>query len=102
MELYFHSPNVFMAWCLVKHRDNFTFLCLYADKCSLDNLWLSFGPREETYSNPRLICSGNEILADADSSHKRQFYVYLLNESLMELNAVSQILLHKFVARPTG
>jgi len=26
MELHLHSPNVFMAWCLVKHRDNFTFL----------------------------------------------------------------------------
>jgi hypothetical protein len=25
-ELYFHSPqNAFMAWCLVKHRDNFIF-----------------------------------------------------------------------------
>jgi hypothetical protein len=25
MELYLHSPYVFMAWCLVKHTDNFTF-----------------------------------------------------------------------------
>jgi len=25
VELYLHSPNVFMAWCLVEHRDNFTF-----------------------------------------------------------------------------
>jgi hypothetical protein len=25
MELYLHSSNVFMVWCLVKHRDNFTF-----------------------------------------------------------------------------
>jgi hypothetical protein len=25
---YLHSPNVFMAWCLVKHRDNFTLLQL--------------------------------------------------------------------------
>jgi len=24
MELYLHSPHVFMACCLVKHRDNFT------------------------------------------------------------------------------
>jgi hypothetical protein len=28
VELYLHSRNVFMAWCLVKHRDNLTF-CLY-------------------------------------------------------------------------
>jgi len=28
VELYVHSPNVFIAWCLVKHRDNFTFLPL--------------------------------------------------------------------------
>jgi len=26
MELYLHSPYVFMALCLVKHRDNFTFI----------------------------------------------------------------------------
>jgi len=25
MELYLHSPVHFMAWCIVKHRDNFTF-----------------------------------------------------------------------------
>jgi len=26
MELYLYSPQyVFMGWCLVKHRDNFTF-----------------------------------------------------------------------------
>jgi len=25
MELYLHSPYVFIAWCLVKHRDNFKF-----------------------------------------------------------------------------
>jgi hypothetical protein len=25
VELYLHSQYVFMAWCLVKHRDNFTF-----------------------------------------------------------------------------
>jgi hypothetical protein len=25
VELYFHSQYVFMAWCFVKHRDNFTF-----------------------------------------------------------------------------
>jgi len=33
MELYLHSPNVFMAWCLVKHRDNFTlpFAMLFAE-----------------------------------------------------------------------
>jgi len=24
VELYLHSPYVFMVWCLVKHRDNFT------------------------------------------------------------------------------
>jgi hypothetical protein len=28
VELYLH-PNVFMAWCLVKHRDNFTFTFIY-------------------------------------------------------------------------
>jgi len=27
VELYLHSPQyAFMAWCLVKHRDNFTLL----------------------------------------------------------------------------
>jgi len=26
VELYLHTQDVFMAWCLVKHRDNFTFL----------------------------------------------------------------------------
>jgi len=25
VELYLHPSYVFMAWCLVKHRDNFTF-----------------------------------------------------------------------------
>jgi len=25
VELYLHSPYVFMVWCLVKYRDNFTF-----------------------------------------------------------------------------
>jgi len=25
MELYLHSPCIFVAWCLVKHRDSFTF-----------------------------------------------------------------------------
>jgi hypothetical protein len=25
VEIYLHSPEVFMEWCLVKHRDNFTF-----------------------------------------------------------------------------
>jgi hypothetical protein len=25
VEIYLHYPNVFMALCLVKHRDNFTF-----------------------------------------------------------------------------
>jgi hypothetical protein len=25
VELYIHSPNVFVTWCLVKYRDNFTF-----------------------------------------------------------------------------
>jgi hypothetical protein len=25
VELYLHSQYTFMAWCLVKHRDNFTF-----------------------------------------------------------------------------
>jgi hypothetical protein len=25
VELYFHSQYVFILWCLVKHRDNFTF-----------------------------------------------------------------------------
>jgi len=25
VELYLNSQYVFMAWCLVKHRDNFTF-----------------------------------------------------------------------------
>jgi len=30
VELYLHSPEyVFMAWCLVKHRDNFTFHLYY-------------------------------------------------------------------------
>jgi hypothetical protein len=26
MELYLHSQYAFMAWCLVKHKDNFTFI----------------------------------------------------------------------------
>jgi hypothetical protein len=34
VELYLHSQYAFMVWCLVKHRDNFTFtfnkICLYA------------------------------------------------------------------------
>jgi hypothetical protein len=25
VEIYIHSPSVFMVWCLVKHMDNFTF-----------------------------------------------------------------------------
>jgi hypothetical protein len=25
VEIYLHSQYVFMAWCLVRHRDNFTF-----------------------------------------------------------------------------
>jgi hypothetical protein len=24
VQLYLHSPNVFLAWCLIKYRDNFT------------------------------------------------------------------------------
>jgi hypothetical protein len=34
VELYLHSQYAFMAWCLVKHRDNFTFY-LYHDVCSM-------------------------------------------------------------------
>jgi hypothetical protein len=26
MELYLHSPHAFTAWCLAKHRDNFSFM----------------------------------------------------------------------------
>jgi hypothetical protein len=29
VELYLHSQYVFIAWCLVKHRDKFTFTILY-------------------------------------------------------------------------
>jgi len=25
VDLYLHSPYTFIAWCLVKHMDNFTF-----------------------------------------------------------------------------
>jgi hypothetical protein len=25
VELYLHPPNAFMAWCLIKHREEFTF-----------------------------------------------------------------------------
>jgi hypothetical protein len=28
-ELYLHPQYVFMAWCIVKHRDNFTFVYIY-------------------------------------------------------------------------
>jgi len=33
VELYLHSPNAFMAWCLVKHRDSFTFT-FYLIQCN--------------------------------------------------------------------
>jgi hypothetical protein len=29
MELYLHSPYVFITWCLLKHRDVFFFYYLY-------------------------------------------------------------------------
>jgi hypothetical protein len=32
VELNFHSPVRFMTWCLVKHRDSFTFAFLYIGK----------------------------------------------------------------------
>jgi hypothetical protein len=36
VELYLHSQYVFKAWCLVKHRDNFTFYHLtYKNTCHI-------------------------------------------------------------------
>jgi hypothetical protein len=32
VELYLHSQYAFMAWSLVKHRDNFTFTFLASDE----------------------------------------------------------------------
>jgi len=29
VELYLHSLYAFMAWCLVKHRNNFTFALIF-------------------------------------------------------------------------
>jgi hypothetical protein len=29
MELYLHSPYIFMVWCLIKHRENLTFTHRY-------------------------------------------------------------------------
>jgi hypothetical protein len=38
MALYLHPPYSFMVWCLVKHRDNFTFIC--DEKCIHGYYWL--------------------------------------------------------------
>jgi hypothetical protein len=36
MELHLHSPQyVFMAWCLVKHRDNFIFTFMEGRLCMM-------------------------------------------------------------------
>jgi hypothetical protein len=54
MELYIHSP-IFMAWCLVKHRDNFTFLPL----CLIQELGMEifqmFIPSVPSKSNHRNV-----------------------------------------------
>jgi hypothetical protein len=34
VKLYLHSQYVFMVWCLVKHRDNFTFYPPYPEAVS--------------------------------------------------------------------
>jgi len=51
MRGYTSTPQyAFMAWCLVKHRDNFTFTFFY--------LWISeVSPRSDTLRSRCRICS---------------------------------------------
>jgi hypothetical protein len=64
VELYLHSPIRLMAWCLVKHSDNFTFTL----------------PMTKCYTGPREINNNNN---NNNNNNKQAEFVYFCSSSLV-------------------
>jgi hypothetical protein len=53
VELYLHSPTCIDAWCLIKHRDNFTFIAIGEPKTCVKQI-------NETHSAPVCLLNSEE------------------------------------------
>jgi len=55
LALYFHPQYIFMAWCLVKHRDNFTFTLVAPIPiklmCTMQNFYKTYPHTLNAYIN---------------------------------------------------